>query len=132
MGRMKEQWELAKDIAKDIPGNVHDKEVAMIRAKYLNGWMEICGVTRPEDIDYGNPHVHIQWLLCDPYWQRAIKNDRGRAEFLSKLTDEEREIYLTEGYAELENAKVTRELLKATKKKIVEFGGRPKRKIGFK
>ena len=44
----------------------HEKYVADIRAKWLGRWMEICGVDNPDDIDYDNPYVHLEWLLCDP------------------------------------------------------------------
>lgn len=117
---MGERWRMTKAAIKDLPYRVKDTEVAQIRAHYLKDWMEICKVDRPEDIDYQNPHVHIQWLLCDPYWQRAIKKPKGKAEFLEQLTEEEQVIYATEGYDALENAKITKEVLKACKKKIKE------------
>lgn len=117
---MGKKWQTTKEVLKDLPYRVKDTEVAQIRAHYLNDWMEICGVTRVEDIDYDNPHVHIQWLLCDPYWQRAIKKPKGKAEFFEQLTEEERVIYATQGYADLENAKITKEVVKACKQKIKE------------
>lgn len=29
-------------------------------------WMEYCGVDSPEDIDYSNPEVYIEFCACDP------------------------------------------------------------------
>lgn len=29
-------------------------------------WMKYCGVDSPEDIDYSNPEVYIEFCACDP------------------------------------------------------------------
>ena len=43
----------------------HQQYTSQVRAKWLDRWMEICGVDDPEKIDYDNPYVHLEWLLCD-------------------------------------------------------------------
>ena len=43
----------------------HDQYTAQTRAHWTERWMEICGVQTPEEIDYDNPYVHLEWLLCD-------------------------------------------------------------------
>ena len=134
---MGERWDNIKGIAKDLPYQVKDQQKAMIMSHYYASWAKICNPDMDEKvlrrmkvaeltplIDFSNPHVSLQMKLCDPYWQKAIKNDKGRAEFLSILTDEERDLYLNyvdengARYSDLENARITKELVKATKRKI--------------
>lgn len=124
-----------KDVIKDLPHRIHDEEVAQIRMHYYTRWAYICNQDKyaSEDelkalkyglgtlggmIDFHEPHVRIEWLLCDPQYQRAVKKDSTREEFLSLLTDEEREVYLNEGYTELENAKVSKEVGRTIKRKV--------------
>lgn len=57
------------------------------RANYHARWMEVCGVDSVDKIDYDNPFVKIEWLLCDPGWLHAIKSEKGREEFKERLND---------------------------------------------
>ena len=90
----------------------HEKMCARNRAQWLHSWMQICNVTRAEDIDYDNPDVHIQWLLTDPVnLMKLTDKSFGREWFFTLLTPEEQEVYLTpdvdgRSYAELEKGKM--------------------------
>lgn len=44
----------------------YDTMSANIRIKYFPRWRQICNVERDEDIDFNNPYVHLEWMLCDP------------------------------------------------------------------
>ncbi len=43
----------------------HERYSARTRMQWMERWMEICGTDTPEGIDYDNPYVHLEWLLCD-------------------------------------------------------------------
>lgn len=80
MGRRIENFKINRQISKD-------NTVASIRKHWLRNWMEYSGVDDPEEIDYENPFVKIEWLLSDPLWLHAIKNEKGRQEFKERLND---------------------------------------------
>lgn len=65
----------------------HAEAVAMIRANRMNDFMEMCGVGEPADIDYDNPHVKINWLLCDPVNIRLVTNHKLRPKFYALLDE---------------------------------------------
>lgn len=64
-----------------------------------------------------NPQISLEWKLCDPRNQQAIRKPESRKMFLDTLSEEERDIYFNhpEGYQQLENPK-SKQVLKATKK----------------
>lgn len=64
-----------------------DYTLYQIRQKYHSRWMEVSGALTIDDIDYSNPFVKIEWLLCDPGWLHAIKSKRGREKFKDRLDD---------------------------------------------
>lgn len=65
----------------------HAEAVAMIRANRMYDFMEMCGVGEPEQIDYDNPHVKINWLLCDPVNLRMVTNPKHRDKFYAMLDE---------------------------------------------
>lgn len=71
----------------------HKEHVASARAQLYPDFMEACGVTRVEDIDYDNPHVKIGWLLADPVNQRLAHNPRLRQRFYDKMDEATLEVY---------------------------------------
>lgn len=99
--------------------------LTQVRAKHLSRWMEVCGVDSPDEIDYENPFVKIEWLLCDPAWLHAIKTKKGREEFLERLGDPlAKWIYLYysdeetgDSYRDLEKNRFATELRRALGKK---------------
>lgn len=58
----------SKRVAKRVNAELdlnHEKYTASTRMKWMERWMEICGTDTVEGIDYDNPYVHLEWLLCD-------------------------------------------------------------------
>ena len=99
--------------------------LSQVRFKHIDRWMDVCGVDSPEDIDYDNPFVKIEWLLCDPGWLHAIKSKKGRDQFLERLDDPlAKWIYLYyrdeetgDSYRDLEKNHFARDLRRALSKK---------------
>ena len=79
---------------------VTDDMVAQIRAKHFPRWMELTTeftgreCISPADIDYTEPHIHIEWLLCDPTYLSWVKKAKYRHKWYELLTDEEVTVYL--------------------------------------
>lgn len=73
-------------------------------------WQKYCNVSRPEDIDYNEPHVKIECMLNNPLYRKRLSyGTREEIETLiySQLTtDEEMDLYFvgdgTGAYCELE------------------------------
>lgn len=80
MGKRMENFKVNAQIRKD-------DFLWNVRKEYHSRWMKACGVDKVEDIDYDNPFVKIEWLLCDPAWLHAIKSKKGREEFKERLND---------------------------------------------
>lgn len=104
---------------------LHDRITAEARAKWLSRWMEYTAeVTgrpcdNPDGIDYSNPRIHLEWLLCDPTNQARIqsKDPAIRAHFFDQLTSDELVIYYEkdangDSYADMETVKWKREIKK--------------------
>lgn len=97
------------------------------REKYLERWMEVCGVSDPMQIDYENPFVKIEWWLCDFRILNSIKKEKGRQEFYKLIGEEATQVYLNYvgengvRYTDLEHnhvaTAVRRACQRATKKK---------------
>ena len=68
-----------------------ERKTAMVRARYIDRWNEICGGKYTTD----HPVVHLEWELCDLENQQLLMKGK-RQEFFerAKLTEEEKEIYL--------------------------------------
>ena len=98
--------------------DVHDQRTAMVRAKYIERWNQMCGGQYSLD----HPVVHLEWELCDMTNQHLLMKDK-REEFFerAKLTDEEKAIYLhgktIEGdpYTYIENLSLKKETGRAIK-----------------
>lgn len=115
-------------IVEEITNKLDDKKggmLAHIRAKNYPRWCEVCGVTDPKDIDYDNPFVRIEWLLCDPGWLLTIRKPEGVQEFLNRLGDPTAKwIYLNykdeetgQSYRDLEKNKLKSELARKVLRK---------------
>lgn len=76
-------------------GDDQKEKIAMqARAKFMPRWMEECGVTDWHDIDYKNPQIHLEWILCDPAVLKDLQNEGGRDRLFQMLTEEEQDVYL--------------------------------------
>lgn len=77
---------------------MHDDVSFRVRANYLSQWCEYCGVQNPQDIDYNEPHVAIEYLLCDPVNIKLLrsKNDADKQLVYSQMTEEMLFIYFNE------------------------------------
>lgn len=73
--------------------NSFDANTARVRAKYIPHWMRVCGVDRPEDIDYSQPNVHLEWFLCDIRMLTRLQDGR-REEVMALMDESQRETYL--------------------------------------
>lgn len=95
-----------------------ERKTAMVRARYIDRWNEICGGKYTTD----HPVVHLEWELCDLENQQLLMKGK-RQEFFerAKLTEEEKEIYLhgktIEGdpYTYIENLSLKKETGRAIK-----------------
>ena len=63
-----------------------DDTAARVRLQYHPRWKKICGVERSEDIDYNNPVVSTEYILCDPRIIRLLKQGR-RDEVLKQFSE---------------------------------------------
>ena len=97
--------------------DVHDQRTAMVRAKYIERWNQMCGGQYSLD----HPVVHLEWELCDMTNQHLLMKGK-REEFFerAKLTDEEKAIYLNglcdgEPYTTIESMKIRKETGRAIK-----------------
>ena len=85
-----------KDALKELPVGTYESIVSQTRANYLARWMErTVEIGKPcesaSDIDYSDPYIHIEWLLCDLNnlrWAKS-KKERNRARWYAQLTTEE-------------------------------------------
>lgn len=112
-----EKITLKEKIAVRLEG-VYDSKTAMVRAKYLDRWNEMCGGKYTLE----HPVVHLEWELCDLNNQRLLMKGK-REEFFARahLTEEEKQIYLTgtdnsgEPYTYIEGLKLRKETGRALK-----------------
>lgn len=87
-----------KKFSKDKIDDLHDNVSLQVRAKFLDDWCEICGVDDPKDIDYNEPHVAIEFLLCDPVNIKLLRSKRieDKQMVYSQMTEEMLNIYFNE------------------------------------
>lgn len=103
-----------KSFGKDKLNDMNDNVAFQVRAKFLEQWCDYCGVTDPNDIDYNEPHVAIEYLLCDPVNIKMIrsKNPDDKAKVYCQFTEEMLFIYFNEEqngvrYCDLETKSMT-------------------------
>lgn len=103
-----------KQMGKDKLEDVNDQVTFEVRSRMLDQWCDYCGVTDPKDIDYNEPHVAIEFILCDPVNIKLIrsKNPADKMLVYSQFTDEMMNIYLNEEqngvrYCDLETRSLT-------------------------
>lgn len=112
-----EKVTLKRKIAVKLEG-VYDTKTAMVRARYIDRWNEMCGGKYTLE----HPVVHLEWELCDLNNQRLLMKG-NREEFFARahLTEEEKQIYLTgtdnsgEPYTYIEGLKLRKETGRALK-----------------
>lgn len=83
---------------REAPERMVDKIANANRAKFLDRWMgRMAELGRPcssaLDIDYSDPQIHVEWLLCDPSNIVAVQSRRLRRNFVKTLTPAEREYF---------------------------------------
>lgn len=112
-----EKVTLKRKIAVRLEG-VYDQRTAVVRARYIDRWNELCGGKYTLE----HPVVHLEWELCDLNNQKLLMKGK-RDEFFdrAKLTDAEKEIYLNgkdsagDPYTYIETLKLSKETGKAIK-----------------
>ena len=103
-------------IADQLANEFLDKSADAKRKKLMKRWCKMCGVRRPADIDFTNPTVHLEYILCDTRYQLMVAQPETRQNFLDILTDAEREVYLNavddygNRYTDLEHPNTIRRL----------------------
>ena len=95
----------------------YDRKVAMVRARYIDRWNQMCGGKYTLE----HPVVHLEWELCDITNQHLLMKGK-REEFFERanLSDVEKEIYLTgncdgDPYTMIETLKKRKETARALK-----------------
>lgn len=84
----------AKEMFHDIDDAKNLEIANRTRAKFMPRWMEECGVDDWHDIDYTNPQIHLEFILCDPAILKDLQKEGGRDRLFLMLTDEEKDVYL--------------------------------------
>lgn len=115
----------ADDFYNEDLAPVFDALAIAKRKKYMRRWCKMCGVKWKREIDYSNPMVHVEFMLCDIRNQAMLAQPDSRHLFYEMLTPEELEIYLNSvddkgnKYTDIETpdtmVKLERDLKKATK-----------------
>lgn len=93
MGKIKQLKEAVKDyFDENVSQDVRDRAAMRIRTdpRILKRWMGYTGATRPEDIDYADPCVQIEWWGADMSLL-AIAEDADR--FIAE-TGCDRDVYM--------------------------------------
>lgn len=82
-----------RNLLSELKDDALDKSAMEIRKKWIPKWMEDCGVDDPAKIDYTNPYIRLEWMLCDPYYLLPIGRESDKSRLWPMLTDDEKEIY---------------------------------------
>jgi len=90
----REWFKRAKEMFHDIDDAKNQEIANRTRAKFMPRWMEECGVEDWHDIDYKNPQIHLEFILCDPAILKDLQNEGGRDRLFQMLTEEEKDVYL--------------------------------------
>lgn len=93
---------------KRAPEDAIGKVSAGVASRFLDRWMEMTRETGkpcedPSQIDYDDPRIHVERLLCDPANIVRLQSKRMRGKFLAELTPEERDYLLNSNPEEYEN-----------------------------
>ena len=75
-----------KEVFNDAMDTAVSQRAVKIRQRYYPRWRKICGVETDEEIDFDNPVVSAEWLLCDPKIQRELIQGR-RENVLAQMTE---------------------------------------------
>ena len=116
--RQKEKVGIKVDTALD---NIWQQ--ALKNPRHQQRWMDACGVTSADQIDYTVPLVELESQLCDIRKLKMIKNGKNRDGFLELLSPEARYMYLNacddqgNRYTDLENPRVLRSMVENIKMK---------------
>ena len=112
-----------KQFGKDKMNDMNDSVSFQVRSRFLDQWCDYCGVTDPKDIDYNEPHVAIEYLLCDPVNIKLIRSKSmdDKMKVYCQFTEEMMNIYMNEEqngvrYCDLETRSMT-SLVRGNKKK---------------
>lgn len=118
-----------RDKAKDDRAKRSEDAYAVIsasyRAKNLDRWMELSGVTDPQEIDYTLDPIALEFLLCDVHVLADISGGRRLDKFLERLTDAQKDLYFNTvdedgaSYRDLEDPKVLKKINRALKCKFL-------------
>lgn len=71
-----------------------DTMTARARASYMQRWRIMSGGLDHE-IDYNNPQIELEFMLCDVDNIRLVYKGRHRDEFLAKLSPGAKDMYFT-------------------------------------
>lgn len=78
-----------KEVFNDAMDTAVSQSAMKIRERYYPRWRKVCGVETDEEIDFDNPVVSTEWLLCDPKVQRELIQGR-RDNVLAMMTETQR------------------------------------------
>lgn len=78
-----------KEVFNDAMDTAVSQSAVKIRQRYYPRWRKVCGVETDEEIDFDNPVVSTEWLLCDPKVQRELIQGR-RDNVLAMMTETQR------------------------------------------
>ena len=78
-----------KEVFNDAMDTAVSQSAIKIRQRYSPRWRKVCGVETDEEIDFDNPVVSTEWLLCDPKVQRELIQGR-RDNVLAMMTETQR------------------------------------------
>lgn len=82
----KRQRKKLKETINDAMETAMDQSAGKIRQRYYPRWRKVCGVETDAEIDFSNPIVSTEWLLCDPRIQRELIQGR-RENVLAQMTE---------------------------------------------
>lgn len=79
-----------KQLNKQLKKSQNEKNAKKIRANWMDRWARLSGC-EPDDygkydyskIDWNNPYVRIEYILCDPKIESKLGNDKTRAECIA-------------------------------------------------
>lgn len=77
-----------RDKADDKVDDAFNLATAKAYEGYYNRWMELCGVSNIDEIDWKLPCIEIESKLCDPRNLKMIKKGAHTKEFLELLSSD--------------------------------------------
>ena len=80
-----------KQLNKQLKKSQNEKNAKKIRTKWMDRWARLSGV-EPDDygkydyslIDWENPYIRLEYILCDPKIESRLGSDETRAETIAK------------------------------------------------